>query len=99
MNAPAAPSRRRRPPIDVLLIGGGVAGLWALDVLTSRGLSCLLAEAGELGRGQTVASQGIVHGGLKYTLVRPADRQRQEHPRDARPLAPLRRGHAGPAVP
>ena len=55
-------------PLDVLLVGGGVAGLWALDVLTSRGLSCLLAESGELGRGQTVASQGIVHGGLKYTL-------------------------------
>ena len=56
-------------PVDVLLVGGGVAGLWALDVLSSRGLSCVLAESGELGRGQTVGSQGIVHGGLKYTLA------------------------------
>ena len=64
MKAPADPA-----PLDVLLIGGGVAGLWALDVLTSRGLSCALAESGELGAGQTVASQGIVHGGLKYTLA------------------------------
>ncbi|WP_171189604.1 FAD-dependent oxidoreductase [Alienimonas chondri] len=64
MNAPP-----KAAPIDVLLIGGGVAGLWALDALTSRGLSCLLAERDELGRGQTVASQGIVHGGLKYTLT------------------------------
>ena len=56
-------------PVDVLLIGGGVAGLWALDALTSRGLRCALAECGDLGAGQTVASQGIVHGGLKYTLA------------------------------
>ena len=56
-------------PLDVLLVGGGVAGLWALDALTSRGLNCALAECGELGAGQTVASQGIVHGGLKYTLA------------------------------
>src|SRR5690606_33295549 len=25
-------------------------------------------EAGDLGSGQTIASQGIIHGGLKYTL-------------------------------
>ena len=56
-------------PLDVLLVGGGVAGLWALDVLAGRGLRCALAECGELGAGQTVASQGIVHGGLKYTLA------------------------------
>ncbi|MCH8829820.1 MAG: FAD-dependent oxidoreductase, partial [Planctomycetes bacterium] len=33
-----------------------------------RGLQVVLLEAGELGSGQTVASQGILHGGLKYTL-------------------------------
>ncbi|QDT14765.1 FAD-dependent oxidoreductase [Alienimonas californiensis] len=69
MNASAGPSPPDAPALDVLLVGGGVAGLWALDVLTSRGLSCLLVERGELGAGQTVASQGIVHGGLKYTLT------------------------------
>ncbi|MEM9702228.1 MAG: FAD-dependent oxidoreductase, partial [Planctomycetota bacterium] len=55
--------------LDVLLVGGGVAGLWALDSLASRGHTCLLVETGELGAGQTVASQGIIHGGLKYTLT------------------------------
>ncbi|MEX0702654.1 MAG: FAD-dependent oxidoreductase [Planctomycetales bacterium] len=54
--------------IDAILFGGGAAGLWALDELVSRGRSALLVEAGELGGGQTVASQGIIHGGLKYTL-------------------------------
>ena len=55
-------------PLDVLIVGGGAAGLWALDVLAGRGLRAALCERDELGAGQTVASQGIVHGGLKYTL-------------------------------
>ncbi|MBL4700498.1 MAG: FAD-dependent oxidoreductase [Phycisphaeraceae bacterium] len=54
--------------LDVLVIGGGVAGLWLLDSLTRQGYRGLLLEAHQLGSGQTVASQGILHGGLKYTL-------------------------------
>ena len=54
--------------LDVVIFGGGGAGLWLLDELVRRGFSVLLLEANELGSGQTVASQGIIHGGLKYTL-------------------------------
>lgn len=54
--------------VDAVIFGGGVAGLWLLDELTQRGARVLLLEAAELGRGQTVAAQGIIHGGLKYTL-------------------------------
>lgn len=54
--------------IGTLIFGGGAAGLWLLDELTRRGHSALLLEAGRLGGAQTVASQGILHGGLKYTL-------------------------------
>ncbi len=53
---------------DVVIFGGGAAGLWLLDELTRRGLSAVLLEANALGTGQTVAAQGIIHGGLKYTL-------------------------------
>jgi glycerol-3-phosphate dehydrogenase len=42
--------------------------LWLLDELTRRGRSAVLLEANALGTGQTVAAQGIIHGGLKYTL-------------------------------
>src|SRR5690606_3099057 len=56
---------------DVLIFGGGVAGLWLLDELQRRGAQALLLEAEALGSGQTVASQGIIHGGLKYTLQGP----------------------------
>jgi glycerol-3-phosphate dehydrogenase len=54
--------------LDVLIFGGGAAGLWLLDRLSRRGDRVLLFEAGRLGQGQTAASQGIIHGGLKYTL-------------------------------
>lgn len=54
--------------IDTVIFGGGVAGLWLLDELIRRGSSAILLEAKSLGSGQTIASQGILHGGLKYTL-------------------------------
>lgn len=53
----------------MLIFGGGVAGLWLLDELRRAGRSALLLEAHRLGHGQTAASQGIIHGGLKYTLA------------------------------
>ena len=53
---------------DVVIFGGGAAGLWLLDELTRRGKCAVLLEANALGTGQTVAAQGIIHGGLKYTL-------------------------------
>lgn len=54
--------------LDAVIFGGGVAGLWLLDRLTRRGERALLLESHALGAGQTVGSQGIIHGGLKYTL-------------------------------
>ena len=55
--------------VDVVIIGGGAAGLWLLDDLVRDGYNAVLLEAFELGSGQTIASQGIIHGGLKYTLT------------------------------
>ena len=54
--------------LDVVILGGGAAGLWTLDVLNARGIKALLIELYALGSGQTIASQGIIHGGLKYSL-------------------------------
>ena len=57
---------------DALIFGGGVAGLWTLNHLSSQGYNALLVESGELGRGQTIATQGIIHGGGKYLLFESA---------------------------
>lgn len=54
--------------LDALILGGGVAGLWTLDELVRAGHDALLIESGALGGAQTGWSQGIIHGGLKYTL-------------------------------
>lgn len=54
--------------LDVVIFGGGAAGLWLLDTLIRAGYRTVLLESESLGSGQTVASQGIIHGGLKYTL-------------------------------
>ena len=53
---------------DVVIFGGGIAGLWLLNRLRTKGLSAILFESGALGGGQTHKSQGIIHGGMKYAL-------------------------------
>jgi len=53
---------------DVVIIGGGVAGLWTLDQLVRDGHQAVLLEVSRLGLGQTASAQGIIHGGLKYSL-------------------------------
>lgn len=53
---------------DVIVVGGGVAGLWLLSRLRSAGYGALLLESARLGEGQTRYAQGIIHGGTKYSL-------------------------------
>src|SRR5690606_11727556 len=53
---------------DVLIVGGGIAGLWLDARLRRAGFATLLVEKGSLGGGQSVKSQGIIHGGTKYAL-------------------------------
>ena len=50
------------------MIGGGVCGLWTLARLRQAGLAVALVERTALGHGQTIESQGIIHGGVKYAL-------------------------------
>lgn len=54
--------------LDAVIIGGGIAGLWTLSHLLAAGRSACLLEKSALGAGQSIASQGIIHGGLKYAL-------------------------------
>ena len=56
-------------PLDLLIFGGGIAGLWTLLRARRAGYSVLLLESGALGGVQSIASQGIIHGGTKYALT------------------------------
>jgi len=53
---------------DVVIFGGGIAGLWLLNRLKKQGYHAVLFENAELGGEQSIRSQGIIHGGLKYAL-------------------------------
>ncbi len=54
--------------LDVAVIGGGIAGLWLINRLLQIGYNAALFESKVLGSDQTIASQGMIHGGIKYTL-------------------------------
>lgn len=62
-----------QPPLsihlDLAIIGGGIAGLWLANRAKSAGYSIALFESKVLGSDQTLASQGMIHGGMKYTLA------------------------------
>lgn len=62
---PQAPIRIQ---LDIAIIGGGIAGLWLANRLKSAGYRFALFEHKALGSDQTMASQGMIHGGMKYTL-------------------------------
>lgn len=54
--------------LDVIVVGGGIAGLWTLDALRAAGYRAILLDNGALGGTQSTASQGMIHGGVKYAL-------------------------------
>lgn len=55
--------------VDVVIFGGGVAGLWLLARLRQANYNAILVESDTLGTGQTRYAQGIIHGGTKYALT------------------------------
>ena len=63
-----SPSPNSTLSVDVAIVGGGIAGLWLLARLRQRGYGALLIESEQLGAGQTLCAQGIIHGGAKYAL-------------------------------
>jgi len=53
---------------DVLVIGGGANGTGLARDLAMRGLKVTLCEKGDLARGATGGSSGMIHGGPRYLL-------------------------------
>jgi len=54
---------------DIVIFGGGIAGLWTLARLRQAGYRVALFERRAIGGIQSIASQGIIHGGTKYALT------------------------------
>ena len=53
---------------DILIFGAGIAGLWLANRLKREGYSVIIIEKDRIGAGQTMAAQGMIHGGQRYTL-------------------------------
>ncbi len=51
---------------DVIVIGGGIAGLSSAREIATKGYDTLLIEEGLLGSGTSNNSLRIIHGGLRY---------------------------------
>jgi len=54
--------------VDLVIFGGGIAGLWSLAVLRKAGINAVLIDSKSLGGMQSLASQGMIHGGQRYAL-------------------------------
>ena len=51
---------------DIVVIGGGIAGVWTHSLLKKTGYSFCLLEKKSIGGEQSLVSQGIIHKGMKY---------------------------------
>lgn len=54
--------------MDIAIVGAGIAGLWVAAQARNAGYSVVVVNDGAPGGVQTLASQGIIHSGLKYAL-------------------------------
>ena len=55
---------------DIVVFGSGISGLWTFHTLKQMGYNAVCLESHKIGSGQTIASQGIIHSGLKYVFGR-----------------------------
>jgi glycerol-3-phosphate dehydrogenase len=58
--------RQRTEPWDIVVIGGGATGMGVAVDAAARGLSVVLLEAHDSGKGTSSRSTKLVHGGVRY---------------------------------
>ncbi len=51
---------------DVLVVGGGVQGVWIAREMAERGLAVALVEKDDFGAATSSNSQRVIHGGVRY---------------------------------
>jgi glycerol-3-phosphate dehydrogenase len=54
------------PPLDLVVVGGGINGVGIARDAAGRGLAVLLLERGDLAGATSSASSKLIHGGLRY---------------------------------
>lgn len=66
--------------IDVIIIGGGIQGLWCLNELTKLGYSCILITDKKIGEGQSLDAQIYKHKGHFYNNLQIAQHLQEVEP-------------------
>jgi glycerol-3-phosphate dehydrogenase len=66
MSANMTGKRERRQFYDLVVIGGGVNGVWIARDAVGRSMKVLLCEQEDLASGMSSASSKLIHGGLRY---------------------------------
>ena len=61
-----ARAHARTEPWDIAIIGGGATGMGVAVDAAARGLSVVLVEAHDFGKGTSSRSTKLVHGGVRY---------------------------------
>lgn len=51
---------------DVLIVGGGITGAGAVNILAANGLDVVLVDKGDFASGTSSGSSKLIHGGLRY---------------------------------
>lgn len=69
-----------RNNIDVIIIGGGIQGLWILNQLTKLGYSCILITDKKIGEGQSLDAQIYKHKGHFYNNLEIAQHLQEVEP-------------------
>ena len=52
----------------VIIVGSGISALWTADLLYKSGYDVAVLEKDTVANNQTIARQGMMHGGAKYSL-------------------------------
>ena len=55
---------------DIIVIGGGASGLGIAVDASKRGYKTLLLEKHDFGKGTSSRSTKLIHGGVRYNLIK-----------------------------
>ena len=60
------PVERLREGFDLVVVGGGITGIWLAREAASRGIRTALVDRGDFGAETSSATTKLIHGGIRY---------------------------------